>query len=129
MSEEKENQTVICPICKCDTSTTAKFCPECGTRQSAVVVDPNWVAAIHEKIKHARDNNIYYTVLATIGGLAAILIPFLMRFVLKYTMDMTSWLLTVFGILMFLGSYIGILVDDRKMRNLFKELERGPSPK
>lgn len=128
MNDDKKNQTVFCPVCKSQLSASAKFCPECGSRQPAMEVHTAWVAAMHEKITHARDNDIYYIVIGAIGALTAIVVPFLMRFVLKYTMDTTSWVLTIAGLVFFLGSYIGIIYDERQMKSYVQELEYGPPP-
>lgn len=126
MNEEKKNQMVSCPVCKSEIIASAKFCPECGTRQPGAAVHTAWIAAAHEKIAHARDNDIYYTVVGAIGALTAIVVPFIMRFVLKYNMDTTSWALTIAGLVFFIGSYIGILFDERKMKSFIQELEYGP---
>lgn len=125
---EKKNQTVLCPVCKSEISASAKFCPECGSRQPAAEVHSAWIAAMRENIGHARDNDIYYIVVGAIGALTAIVIPFIMRFVLKYTMDTWSWTLTIAGLVFFVGSYVGILFDERRMKHLIQELEYGPLP-
>jgi endogenous inhibitor of DNA gyrase (YacG/DUF329 family) len=115
----------MCPICHNQVSETAKFCPECGARLAAADLDPAWVAARQEEIKHAKDNDLSYTIFSVVGALIAVAIPFVMRFILKYTMDPLSWLLTIIGILFFIGGYVGVWYDDRKQKALIRQLEAG----
>ncbi len=119
------NQMHTCPTCHNQVSETAKFCPECGTQLTTVAPDSAWIATMQERIKHARDNDLYYTIFAAIGAITAIVIPFVMRFILKFQMDTVSWLLTAAGILFFIGGYIGIWYDDKKVKELIKQLEKG----
>jgi uncharacterized membrane protein YvbJ len=114
-----------CPNCNIQISETAKFCPECGIRLSTAASDLAWIVAMQEKIKNTKQNDLTYTICAGFGAAIAILIPFAMRFILKYQMDLLSWLLTVVGILFFIGGVVGIWYDDKKVKELTEELEKG----
>ncbi len=113
-----------CPTCRNQVSETAKFCPECGTQLTAVVSGSAWIAAMQEKIKHAKDNDLAYIIFAAVGAVTAIAIPFVMRFILRFSMDAISWLLTAFGVLFFVGGYVGTWYNDKKMKELIEQLEK-----
>ncbi len=119
------NQMHTCPSCHNQVSETAKFCPECGTQLTQGASDSAWITAMQERIKHAKDNDLYYAIFAAVGAVTAIAIPFVMRFILKFRMDTISWLLTAVGILFFIGGYVGTWYDDKKMKELIKQLEKG----
>jgi len=125
MNEEIKEQIINCPVCKTQLKSSAKFCSECGTRLAAVSPEPTWVAAMHERIDHAKDNDLFYTIFAVLGALTAIVIPFVMRFVFKYTMDPISWSLTIVGIIFFFAGYAGILYNEKKAKDLIQRLEEG----
>ncbi len=114
-----------CPTCHNQVSETAKFCPECGTQLTAAASDSAWIAAMQEKIKHAKDNDLAYTIFAAVGAVTAIVIPFVMRFILRFSMDTISWLLTAVGVLFFIGGYFGTWYDDKRVKELIKQLEKG----
>jgi len=120
------NKQKNCPVCNNKVEETARFCSNCGARIAEPAVDSLWLAGIHERIRHARANDIYYTAFAMLGAVTAIAIPFIMRFVLLYNMDPLSWTLTGVGLLFFFGGYAGILYDDKKVKELINELETGP---
>jgi hypothetical protein len=125
MNEEIKEQTITCPVCKTQLKASAKFCSECGTRQAAMSLEPTWVAAMHERIDHAKDNDLFYTLFAVLGALTAIVIPFVMRFILRFNLDVWSWSLTIVGVLFFLGGYAGILYDEKRLKDLIRQLEAG----
>jgi len=118
------NQGSTCPVCHQPISETAKFCPQCGCQVSAAAVDFTWIAAMQERIRRAKDNDFSYTMLAAVGALIGVTIPFLMHFVLHYTMDTLSWLLTGVGLLFFIGGWAGLWYDERKVKKLIQELEK-----
>jgi len=125
MNEEIKEQTITCPVCKTQLKASAKFCFECGARQAAMMLEPTWVAAMHERIDHARDNDLFYTIFAALGALTAIVIPFVMRFVLRYNLDVWSWTLTLVGVIFFIGGYAGVLYDEKRLKDLIRQLEEG----
>jgi cation transport ATPase len=84
------------------------------------------MAAAREKIKRAKENDLTYTILGVVGVVAAIAIPFIMRFVLGFSMDTFSWLLTAVGILFFIGGYLGTWYNGRKVKGLIEQMEKGP---
>lgn len=123
--EKKEQQTITCPVCNAQLDATARFCSTCGTRLAAMSLEPTWVAAIHERIDHAKDNDLFYTIFALLGALTAIAIPFVMRFILRFNMDVWSWSLTGIGLVFFIGGYAGILYNESKAKSYIRQLEEG----
>ncbi len=113
-----------CPVCDCEVNKTANYCPECGNRMAAAI-DQNWTVSMQERIKEARQNNLSFNICAAVGALIAVLIPFVMRFILLYTMETLSWVLTGVGIALFLAGSIGIFYSDHKVKKLIEELKRG----
>ncbi len=122
---EKTENVKKCPVCGSGVTETAKFCSECGINLAPGAPDWAWIAAMQERIKQAKSNDLAYTIFAAVGAIAAIAIPFIVRFILLYTMDAVSWLLTGVGLAFFVGGYIGTMYDDRKVKQLTRELEEG----
>jgi len=120
-----ETQMSVCPNCNNQVSETAKFCSECGMELTPGASSAAWIAAMQEKIKYAKENDLYYTIFGVLGVVAAIVIPLITRFVFKLRMDTVSWLLTGVGILFFIGSYVGTWYNSRKVKELIGQLERG----
>lgn len=114
-----------CPVCQSQVNEKANFCAECGSQLATATFDRAWVVAMQERIKSARHNDVIYNIIAVVGIILATSIPFVMRFILNFTMDTVSWLLTAAGIVLFIGSFIGMWFDSRKMRELIKQLEKG----
>lgn len=123
MSETKQVHT--CPMCHSQVSETAKFCSECGMGLTPGASDTAWIVAMQEKIKHAKENDLAYTIFGMMGAVTAIVIPFTTRFVLRLHMDIISWLLTIVGILFFIGGYVGTRYDHKKVKELTEQLEQG----
>ncbi|MFH1382545.1 MAG: zinc-ribbon domain-containing protein [Chloroflexota bacterium] len=115
-----------CPVCHNKVSETAKFCPECGTRLTGGTANSAWIAAMQERIRHTKENDLYYIIFAAVGAVTAIVIPYVTRFVLRFRMDGISWLLTLVGILFFIGGFLGTWYSDRKVKELIEDLEKGP---
>ena len=115
-----------CPVCRSKVSENAKFCAECGSQLTSATFDRAWVVAMQERIKSARQNDSVYNMIATVGIIIAVAIPFVMRYVLHFTMDTMSWLLTAAGIVLFIGSFIGMMVDNRRVKHLIEMIEQGP---
>ena len=115
----------VCPNCNGQVSETAKFCSECGMGLTPGAPGAAWIAAMQERIKYTKENDLYYTIFGVLGVVAAIVIPLLTRFVFKLHMDTVSWLLTGVGILFFIGSYIGTWYNGRKVKELIGQLEKG----
>lgn len=87
--------------------------------------DAAWIAAMREKIKRAKENDLAYTIFGMMGAVTAIVIPLITRFVLRLHMDTVSWLLTMVGVLFFIGGYVGTWYDNKKVKELTKQLENG----
>jgi predicted tellurium resistance membrane protein TerC len=60
-----------------------------------------------------------------VGILIALVIPFVLRYVLLQNLTMTGWLITGTGVLLFLGSAIGMWYDSRKVKELIEQLQKG----
>jgi hypothetical protein len=114
-----------CPVCNTKLPDKAKFCPECGVQLTKAPTERAWIIAMQERIKSARHSDSIYNVLAVVGILITVLIPFIMRYVQHFDMDRTSWLLTGVGILLFIGSFVGMWYDNNTVKALIKELEKG----
>lgn len=115
-----------CPVCRSQVGEKAKFCAECGSQLTTDTFDRAWVVAMQERIKSARQNDSVYNMIATVGIIIAVAVPFIMRYVLHFTMDTISWLLTAAGIVLFIGSFIGMMVDSRRVKHLIEQIEYGP---
>jgi hypothetical protein len=117
-----------CPICQTKLTENAKYCAECGARLEGAVNERAWIIAMQERIKSVRHNDIVYSIVSTIGLLIAVAVPFLMRFVLLYTMDKVSWTITAVGAALFVGGMVANWVDDRNVKKLITILEKGEPP-
>jgi len=115
-----------CPVCENQIDETDNFCSRCGTALKTTGAERLWVTAIQEKIKRVRQNDMTFTIGGIVGVVFALLIPFVMRFVLRFQMDTMAWLLTMFGALLFIGCVIGIWYGDNEVKKLIAELEEGP---
>ena len=114
-----------CPVCNSELKEKAKFCSECGVELTTAPSERAWIVAMQERIKSARHNDVIYNVIAVVGIVFAMAIPFVMRFVVHHNMDIWSWLITGAGILLFAGSVIGIWFDNKNVKVLIEELELG----
>jgi hypothetical protein len=114
-----------CPVCNSEVKETAKFCSECGVQLAMAPSERAWIVAMEERIKAARHNDVIYNVTAVVGLVITMTIPFVMRYVLHFTMDLWSWLITGVGIFLFVGSLIGMWYDNRKVKGLIERLEMG----
>jgi len=106
-----------CPVCNTQVTEKAKFCSECGSQLTKAASERAWIIAMQERIRSARHNDGLYNVIIILGILLAVAIPFVMRFVLHFTMDTTSWLLTGVGVVILIGSVIGMWFDSKKVKN------------
>ena len=113
-----------CPVCNTKLPDKAKFCPECGIPLTTTTTQ--WVVSMQERIKAARHNDSIFNIVAVCGILIAVVVPFVMRYLLHFDMDRTSWALTLVGVLLFIGSFIGMWYDNNAVKALIKELENGP---
>ena len=90
-----------CPVCNSKLPDKAKFCPECGVPLTKAPTERAWIIAMQERIKSARHSDSIYNVLAVVGILITVLIPF------------------------FVGSVIGMWYDDKNVKALIKQLQKG----
>jgi uncharacterized protein YacL len=114
-----------CPVCNTEVKEKAKFCSECGVQLTDAPSERAWIVAMQERIKATRHNDGIFNVIAAVGIVIAVVIPFIMRYVLLLTMTMTSWLITAVGVVLFLVSVISMWFDNRKVKELIEQLESG----
>ena len=114
-----------CPICNSKVDEKAKFCSECGVQLTDAPSERAWIIAMQEKIKAAKHNDGIYNLLAALGVIIAVAIPFIMRFVVHFSMDVWSWSLTVVGVILLIGSALGMMNDSSNVKALIDELEQG----
>ena len=115
-----------CPVCNAPVNEKAKFCAECGSQLSKAASERAWIIAMQERIKSARHSDVLYYIIAVVGILIAVVIPFVMRYVLLQNMTMTGWLITAAGIVLLIGSIFGMWFDNSKIKDLIEQLEAGP---
>jgi cation transport ATPase len=115
-----------CPICNSKVDEKAKFCSECGVQLTEAPSERAWIIAMQERIKAAKHNDGIFNLLAVVGVIIAVAIPFVMRFVVHYTMDVWSWSLTAVGVVLLIGSILGMMNDSSNVKALIDELEQGP---
>jgi hypothetical protein len=80
---------------------------------------------MQEKIKAAKHNDGIFNLLAALGVIIAVAIPFIMRFVVHFSMDVWSWSLTAVGVILLIGSALGMMNDSSNVKALIDELEQG----
>jgi hypothetical protein len=115
-----------CPVCNSKVDEKAKFCSDCGVQLKEAPSERAWIVAMQERIKAAKHNDGIFNLLAALGVIIAVAIPFIMRFVVRFTMDVWSWSLTAVGVILFIGSVIGMMNDNGNVKELIAELEQGP---
>jgi hypothetical protein len=114
-----------CPVCLTKNADNANYCSDCGVHLTGAATERAWIVAMQERIKSIRTNNIAYNVVSGLGLLIAIVIPFVMRYVLLYNMDLLSWSLTGVGALLFIAGFVANIVDDRRIKKLIILLQKG----
>jgi uncharacterized membrane protein YvbJ len=114
-----------CPICNSKVDEKAKFCSQCGVQLTDAPSERAWIVAMQERIKAAKHNDGIFNLLAVVGVIIAVAIPFVMRFVVHYTMDVWSWSLTAVGVILLIGSILGMMNDNSNVKALIDELEQG----
>jgi len=120
---------VNCPICETKLAEKAVYCHACGARVADAPNERAWVVAMQERIRDVRRNDVIYDVVAVVGLLIAVAIPFVMRYVLLYNMDMLSWILTGVGAALFLGGMAVTWYDGQRVKALILALQKGqPAP-
>lgn len=117
-----------CPVCQSKVTEKARFCADCGTQLATAASDRAWIVAMQERIRSIRHNDVAYNICIVVGVLIAVAVPFLMRYVLHYSMDNLSWMLTIVGIVLFIGGFGGAWYDDRKVNRLLEQLAKGQRP-
>ena len=114
-----------CPVCNSKVDEKAKFCAECGVQLANAPSERAWIVAMQEKIKTARHNDNFFSVLAVVGILITVIIPYVTHFVRYNNMDVVSWSLTAVGVLLFVGSALGIWYENNNVKELIQQLENG----
>ena len=121
----KEDSMTNCPVCNSKVDAKAKFCSECGVQLTDAPSERAWIVAMQERIKAAKHNDGIFNLLAVVGVIIAVAIPFIMRFVVHFTMDVWSWALTAVGVILLVGSILGMMNDNSNVKALIDELEQG----
>ena len=114
-----------CPVCNSKVDEKAKFCPECGVQLKNAPSERAWIVAMQERIKTARHNDNFFSVLAVVGILITVIIPYVTHFIRYNNMDVVSWSLTAVGVLLFVGSALGIWYENNNVKELIQQLENG----
>lgn len=114
-----------CPVCNSKVDEKAQFCSDCGVQLKEAPSERAWIVAMQERIKAAKHNDGIFNLLASLGVIIAVAIPFIMRFVVRFTMDGWSWSLTAVGVLLFIGSVLGMMNEGSNVKALIDELEQG----
>jgi|GEM_PF-680937 len=114
-----------CPVCETKLAEKAIYCHACGARVADAPNERAWVVAMQERIRDVRRNDVIYDVVAVVGLLIAVAIPFVMRYVLLYNMDLLSWILTGIGALLFFGGIAITWYDGRRIKELILTLQKG----
>ena len=115
-----------CPICNSKVDEKAQFCSDCGVQLKEAPSERAWIVAMQERIKAAKHNDGIFNLLAVVGVIIAVAIPFIMRFVVHFSMDVWSWSLTAVGVILLIGSVLGMMNDNSNVKALIDELEQGP---
>ena len=95
-----------CPVCNSKVDEKAKFCAECGVQLTNAPSERVWIVAMQEKIRSARHNDTIFNVLAIMGILITVAIPFIMRFSCIITWIL-SWCLQL-SVLYFLSAVLSV---------------------
>ncbi len=114
-----------CAICNAKLVEKALYCHTCGTRVDGAADERAWIVAMQERIRTIRQNGIFYNIVAVIGLLIALSVPFVMRFVLLFNMNWLSLLITGIGAALFAGSMVVIWSNGRKVKELILILQQG----
>ena len=114
-----------CPVCNSQVNEKANFCSECGSQLATATFERAWIVGMQERIKAARHNDSIFNVLAVVGLIFVVAIPYITRYIQHFDMDIWSWLLTGVGIVLFVSSVIGMWFDSRKVKQLIEQLEQG----
>ena len=59
------------------------------------------------------------------GVLITVAIPYITHFIRYNNMDIVSWALTFVGIVLFIGSAIGLLYENSNVKALIRQLQQG----
>ncbi len=114
-----------CQICQTKLTENAKFCAECGVRLDGAVNERAWIIAMQERIKSVRHNDIIYNIVAVVGLLIAVVVPFVTHYVLLFTLDKISWVLMGVGVLLFISGFVANWLDNRKVKQIIILLQKG----
>jgi len=114
-----------CPVCNSKVDEKAKFCAECGVQLANAPSERAWIVAMQEKIRTARHNDNLFIAVAVVGILITVLVPYITHFVRYNNMDTVSWSLTAVGIVLFIGSALGIMNDNNNIKELIRQLGKG----
>jgi predicted nucleic acid-binding Zn ribbon protein len=115
-----------CPICNSKVDAKDKFCSECGISLKDAPSERLWIVSMQERIKSARHNDGIFYLIAALGVLIAVEVPYVTHFIKLNNMDKVSWSLTIAGVVLFAGSMLGFMVDNNNVKALIDEMEQGP---
>jgi hypothetical protein len=114
-----------CPVCNTKLDEKAKFCPECGVELSEAPSERAWIVGMQEKIRTARNNNNIFNLMAMLGIIIAVVVPYYTYFIKRFDLNAASWALTGVGIVLFAASGFGIWWENMSINDMIEELKMG----
>jgi len=119
----------FCPNCGNKVEKGTKFCPECGQELIEKASNPAWIAAMQERIKYARQQNLFPTIFTVMGAIA--IIASSVKIILEFeTTGALQWnlfwsVIQISGGVVMIAGGIGLWLSDKKIRKLIDRLEKG----
>jgi hypothetical protein len=121
-----------CPQCGKQVFEKDLYCPGCGTKLEKVGEDSQsaaWIAAMQERIKYARQQNLVPTIFTVMGAIA--IIASSVKIILEFeTTGALQWdlfwsVIQISGGVVIIAGGIGLWLSDKKIRKLIDRLEKG----
>ena len=121
-----------CPQCGKQVFEKDLYCTGCGIRLEKVGEDSQsaaWIAAMQERIKYARQQNLVPTIFTLMGAIA--IIASSVKIILEFeTTGALQWnlfwsVIQISGGVVIIAGSIGLWLSDKKIRKLIDRLEKG----
>ncbi len=121
-----------CPQCGKQVFEKDLYCTGCGTKLEKVGEDSqsaDWIAAMQERIKYARQQNLVLKIFTVMGGIAVIASS--VKIILEFeTTGALQWnlfwsVIQISGGVVILAGVIGLWLSDKKINKLIDRLEKG----
>lgn len=121
-----------CPQCGKQVFEKDLYCTGCGIRLEKVGEDSQsaaWIAAMQERIKYARQQNLVPTIFTVMGAIA--IIASSVKIILEFeTTGALQWnlfwsVIQISGGVVIIAGSIGLWLSDKKIRKLIDRLEKG----